>query len=82
MPSRDAVDDLDDGLGFLELGQRARASQPAKAAVLHPALLVAVRERRPAVDPDRVGLQARDHALRAIDVALPYELWNTCRDGS
>lgn len=60
---------MDDGLGFLELGDGEGAAQPADAALLVAALGEAVVDRRPGVGPDGSGLDLAADPAAGVDVA-------------
>ena len=56
---------MDDGLGFLEVGDCERAAEPADPALSETALGEAVVDRRPGVRPDRAELDFATDAQRA-----------------
>src|SRR5271163_3064147 len=58
---------VDDGLGFLELGDGERAAQAADAALLVAALGEAVVDRRPGVGPDGAGLDLAANPAAGVD---------------
>ena len=60
---------VDDGLGFLELGDGQGAAQPADAALLVAALGEAVVDRRPGVSPDSSSLELAADPAADVDAA-------------
>jgi hypothetical protein len=60
---------VDDGLGFLELGDGQGPAQAADAALLVAALGEAVVDRRPRVRPDGAGLDFAADPAADVDVA-------------
>ena len=60
---------VDDGLGFLELGDGQGTAQAADAALLVAALGEAVVDRRPRVGPDGAGLDLAADPAAGVDAA-------------
>ena len=58
---------MDDGLGFLEIGDGQRAAQPADVALLVAALGEAVVQLRPGVGPDGAGLDLAADPVAGVD---------------
>jgi hypothetical protein len=58
---------VDDGLGFLELGDGQGAAQAADAALLEAALGEAVVDCRPGVRPDEAGVDLAADPAADID---------------
>src|SRR5580700_9526903 len=62
-------DGVDDGLGFLELGDGQGPAQAADAALLEATLGEAVVDRRPRVGPDGAGLELAADPSAGVEVA-------------
>src|SRR5580765_1443256 len=52
--------------------QRFEAPLPPHSALLHPAEGNTEVAKKPAVDPDRAGVEGGRHTMRALEVARPH----------